>query len=149
MRFTLQTHCVFLTNSNVGGDLVAEKALEFWKAGANREEIELKDLEMALSISVFNNKKSKLMSHLCHPNSISSKRSSMGLSLNTSMFPIMSSVKLCWFLPYRSLGFSRWLLALQSDRKSTGGLLCSIPASRVQTCGHVCQGRDGQQGTGA
>ena len=109
MRFTLQTHCVcvFWTNSNAGGDLISEMALEFWKAGANREAIELKDLERALSLSVFNNKKSKLMSYLCHPNSMSSKR--MGLSLNTLIFPRMSSVILCWFLLSYYLSFSRVL----------------------------------------
>ena len=85
MRFILQTNCVFvfLTNSNAGGEQITEKALEFWKAGANREEIELKDLEKALSLSVFNNEPSKLMCYLCYPNSISSKRNSMGLSLYT------------------------------------------------------------------
>ncbi|XP_067106218.1 torsin family 1 isoform X1 [Osmerus mordax] len=51
---------IFIFLSNAGGEHINERALEFWKAGANREEIELKDLEMALSLSVFNNKKSGL-----------------------------------------------------------------------------------------
>lgn len=53
-------NAIFIFLSNAGGEHITEKALEFWKAGSNREEIKLKDLEMALSLSVFNNKKSGL-----------------------------------------------------------------------------------------
>lgn len=48
-----------LPPSNAGGESIVEKALDFWAAGRNREEIELKDLETGLSLSVFNNKKSE------------------------------------------------------------------------------------------
>lgn len=44
--------------SNAGGESIIETALEFWKAGRNREEIELKHLETDLTVSVFNNKNS-------------------------------------------------------------------------------------------
>ncbi|XP_022599762.1 torsin-1A-like isoform X1 [Seriola dumerili] len=49
---------IFIFLSNAGGDSIAQTALDFWKEGRNREEIELKDLEMLLSLSVFNNKES-------------------------------------------------------------------------------------------
>ncbi|XP_014899040.1 torsin family 1 isoform X2 [Poecilia latipinna] len=49
---------IFIFLSNAGGDGIIQTALEFWKAGKNREEIELKDLETTLSLSVFNNNKS-------------------------------------------------------------------------------------------
>ncbi|KAM4532695.1 torsin family 1 isoform 1-T1 [Fundulus diaphanus] len=49
---------IFIFLSNAGGDGIIQTALEFWNAGRNREEIELKDLETALSLSVFNNNNS-------------------------------------------------------------------------------------------
>ncbi|XP_019124685.2 torsin-1A [Larimichthys crocea] len=49
---------IFIFLSNAGGESIIETALNFWRAGRDREEIELKDLETALSLSVFNNKKS-------------------------------------------------------------------------------------------
>lgn len=45
--------------SNAGGESIIQTALDFWRAGRDREEIELNDLETALSLSVFNNKNSK------------------------------------------------------------------------------------------
>lgn len=45
--------------SNAGGDMIIQTALDFWKAGRNREEIELRDLETLLSVSVFNNNQSE------------------------------------------------------------------------------------------
>lgn len=45
--------------SNAGGESIIQTTLDFWKAGRDREEIELKDLETMLSLSVFNNKKSE------------------------------------------------------------------------------------------
>lgn len=45
--------------SNAGGESIVDIALDFWKAGRSREEIELRDLETVLSLSVFNNKKSE------------------------------------------------------------------------------------------
>uniref|UniRef100_A0A3Q2P156 Torsin family 1 n=1 Tax=Fundulus heteroclitus TaxID=8078 RepID=A0A3Q2P156_FUNHE len=48
----------FSSDSNAGGDGIIQTALDFWNAGRNREEIELKDMEMALSLSVFNNNNS-------------------------------------------------------------------------------------------
>ncbi|XP_029371649.1 torsin-1A-like isoform X2 [Echeneis naucrates] len=49
---------IFIFLSNAGGDGIAQRALEFWKEGRNREEIELKDLETHLALSVFNNNQS-------------------------------------------------------------------------------------------
>lgn len=45
--------------SNAGGDLITKTALDFWRAGRKREDIQLKDLEPALSVGVFNNKHSE------------------------------------------------------------------------------------------
>lgn len=47
--------------SNAGAESIVKKALEFWKAGKNREEMELPDLENMLSLSVFNNKNSRFI----------------------------------------------------------------------------------------
>ncbi|KAF4076988.1 hypothetical protein AMELA_G00203010 [Ameiurus melas] len=49
---------IFIFLSNAGGENIVQVALDFWKAGRDREEIELKHLETALSLSVFNNKNS-------------------------------------------------------------------------------------------
>ncbi|XP_027035312.1 torsin-1A-like isoform X1 [Tachysurus fulvidraco] len=49
---------IFIFLSNAGGENIVQVALDFWKAGKEREEIELKHLEEALSLSVFNNKNS-------------------------------------------------------------------------------------------
>ncbi|XP_028829598.1 torsin family 1 isoform X2 [Denticeps clupeoides] len=51
---------IFILLSNTGGESIGKVALDFWNAGREREEIELHDLEKALSLSVFNNKKSGL-----------------------------------------------------------------------------------------
>ncbi|KAL6096666.1 tor1b [Pungitius sinensis] len=51
---------IFIFLSNAGGDGIIQAALDFWKAGRDRDELELKDLETVLSVSVFNNKKSGL-----------------------------------------------------------------------------------------
>ncbi|XP_068562715.1 torsin family 1 isoform X2 [Cebidichthys violaceus] len=51
---------IFIFLSNAGGEGIIETALDFWKAGRDREEIELNDLETALSLSVFNNRRSGL-----------------------------------------------------------------------------------------
>ncbi|KAM4527492.1 torsin family 1 isoform 2-T2 [Odontesthes bonariensis] len=49
---------IFIFLSNAGGDSIIQTALDFWRAGRDREEIALKDLETSLSLSVFNNNKS-------------------------------------------------------------------------------------------
>uniref|UniRef100_A0A3B1ISP2 Torsin n=1 Tax=Astyanax mexicanus TaxID=7994 RepID=A0A3B1ISP2_ASTMX len=49
---------IFIFLSNAGGENIVQVALDFWTAGRDREEIELKHLETALSLSVFNNKNS-------------------------------------------------------------------------------------------
>ncbi|KAM9735721.1 torsin family 1 isoform 1-T1 [Menidia menidia] len=49
---------IFIFLSNAGGDSIIQTALDFWRAGRSRDEIELKDLETSLSLSVFNNQKS-------------------------------------------------------------------------------------------
>lgn len=49
---------MFIFLSNAGGESIVQTALDFWREGRDREEIELRDLEMALSLSVFNNNQS-------------------------------------------------------------------------------------------
>ncbi|XP_020829240.1 torsin-1B isoform X1 [Phascolarctos cinereus] len=51
---------IFIFLSNAGGDLITRMALDFWRAGKKREDIQLKDLEPVLSLGVFNNKNSGL-----------------------------------------------------------------------------------------
>ncbi|XP_068190648.1 torsin-1A-like isoform X2 [Antennarius striatus] len=51
---------IFIFLSNAGGESIIQTALDFWTSGRIREEIELRDLETVLSLSVFNNKKSGL-----------------------------------------------------------------------------------------
>ncbi|KAG8447739.1 hypothetical protein GDO86_015015 [Hymenochirus boettgeri] len=46
---------IFIFLSNGGGDLITRKVLEFWRAGKKREDLQLKDLETALSLGIFNN----------------------------------------------------------------------------------------------
>ncbi|XP_028918570.1 torsin-1B [Ornithorhynchus anatinus] len=53
-------NAIFIFLSNAGGDLITKVALDFWKSGKKREEIQLKDLEPVLSVGVFNNKHSGL-----------------------------------------------------------------------------------------
>uniref|UniRef100_A0A4W4EM36 Torsin family 1 n=1 Tax=Electrophorus electricus TaxID=8005 RepID=A0A4W4EM36_ELEEL len=55
---------IFIFLSNAGGEEIVHVALDFWTSGREREEIKLKDLEMALSLSVFNNKNKKFLSKL-------------------------------------------------------------------------------------
>ncbi|XP_068408889.1 torsin-1B isoform X2 [Eschrichtius robustus] len=50
---------IFIFLSNAGGDLITKTALDFWRAGRKREDIQLKDLEPVLSVGVFNNKHSE------------------------------------------------------------------------------------------
>ncbi|XP_044161346.1 torsin-1B-like [Bufo gargarizans] len=49
---------IFIFLSNAGGDLINRQMLEFWKAGRKREDLELKDMENALSVGLFNNNNS-------------------------------------------------------------------------------------------
>lgn len=49
----------FCSPSNAGGDKIIHTALDFWNAGKNRHDIELKDLETLISLSVFNDNQSK------------------------------------------------------------------------------------------
>ncbi|XP_069465333.1 torsin-1B isoform X2 [Ambystoma mexicanum] len=49
---------IFVFLSNAGGDLITKVALDFWKNGKQREELQLKDVESILSVGVFNNKNS-------------------------------------------------------------------------------------------
>nr|XP_029476142.1 torsin-1A-like isoform X2 [Oncorhynchus nerka] len=51
---------IFIFLSNAGVQHITQVALDFWKAGRDREEIKLHDLEPALSLTLFNNKKSGL-----------------------------------------------------------------------------------------
>ncbi|XP_074976549.1 torsin-1B isoform X2 [Caretta caretta] len=47
---------IFIFLSNAGGDLINKAALDFWRSGKDRKQIQLKDLEPLLSVAVFNNK---------------------------------------------------------------------------------------------
>ncbi|XP_049630021.1 torsin-1A [Suncus etruscus] len=49
---------IFVFLSNAGAERITDVALDFWRSGRQREEIRLKDMEHALSVSVFNNKNS-------------------------------------------------------------------------------------------
>ncbi|KAJ8261353.1 hypothetical protein COCON_G00170760 [Conger conger] len=49
---------IFIFLSNAGGEKITRIVLDFWRAGRAREEVQLKDLESALSLDVFNNKQS-------------------------------------------------------------------------------------------
>ncbi|XP_020506571.1 torsin family 1 isoform X2 [Labrus bergylta] len=51
---------IFIFLSNAGGESIIQTVLDFWKEGKDREELELRDLETQLSLSVFNTKKSGL-----------------------------------------------------------------------------------------
>ncbi|KAK0143593.1 Torsin-1B [Merluccius polli] len=50
---------IFIFLSNAGGESITHTTLDFWKSGKDREELELEDVEIALSLSVFNNKNSE------------------------------------------------------------------------------------------
>ena len=45
--------------SNAGAEKITEVALDFWRNGKTREDIQLTDMQNALSVSVFNNKNSE------------------------------------------------------------------------------------------
>ncbi|XP_066569100.1 torsin-1A isoform X2 [Amia ocellicauda] len=49
---------IFIFLSNAGGGKINEVALRFWDEGKERTDIQLKDLEISLSLDVFNNKNS-------------------------------------------------------------------------------------------
>ncbi|XP_069729417.1 torsin-1A-like [Phaenicophaeus curvirostris] len=49
---------IFLFLSNAGAEKITEVALDFWRSGRRREDIQLTDMQNALSVSVFNNKNS-------------------------------------------------------------------------------------------
>ncbi|KAJ7308493.1 hypothetical protein JRQ81_009052 [Phrynocephalus forsythii] len=49
---------IFLFLSNSGAEKITEVALDFWRRGKRREDLQLRDVEAAVSVSVFNNKNS-------------------------------------------------------------------------------------------
>ncbi|XP_063792747.1 torsin-1A [Pseudophryne corroboree] len=49
---------IFIFLSNTGGEKISELALDFWKNGKKREDIQLSDVERHLSLSAFNKKDS-------------------------------------------------------------------------------------------
>ncbi|XP_054854310.1 torsin-1A-like [Eublepharis macularius] len=49
---------IFIFLSNAGAEKITEVALDFWRSGKRREDLELQDLESSVSVSVFNNKNS-------------------------------------------------------------------------------------------
>ena len=51
---------IFLFLSNAGGNGIAKKSYEFYKAGRPREELTMKDLESVIGLSVFNSKEGGL-----------------------------------------------------------------------------------------
>ncbi|XP_028647306.2 torsin-1A-like [Erpetoichthys calabaricus] len=51
---------IFIFHSNAGGEKINKVALDFWKDGRQREEIQLSDLEAAVSLDVFNSNQSGL-----------------------------------------------------------------------------------------
>ena len=59
----LSTLLFLLYSSNAGGEIITETTLDFWKSGEDREDLELKDVEKPLSLSVFNNKNSECDVH--------------------------------------------------------------------------------------
>lgn len=52
-------HALDLFCSNAGAERITDVALDFWRSGKQREDIKLRDMEHALSVSAFNNKNSK------------------------------------------------------------------------------------------
>uniref|UniRef100_A0A8C7WTX8 Torsin family 1 n=1 Tax=Oryzias sinensis TaxID=183150 RepID=A0A8C7WTX8_9TELE len=52
---------IFIFLSNAGGEIIVQTALDFWRARRDRKEIDLKDLKTSVSLSIFNNHKSKWM----------------------------------------------------------------------------------------
>ncbi|XP_029468120.1 torsin-1A-like isoform X2 [Rhinatrema bivittatum] len=49
---------IFIFLSNAGAERITQIALDFWRSGKQREELQLKDLDPLLSVAVFNNKNS-------------------------------------------------------------------------------------------
>lgn len=49
---------IFIFLSNAGAEKITEVALDFWRNGKEREDIQLTDMQNALSVSVFNNRNS-------------------------------------------------------------------------------------------
>ncbi|XP_072208648.1 torsin-1A-like [Excalfactoria chinensis] len=49
---------IFIFLSNAGAEKITEVALDFWRNGKAREDIQLTDMQNALSVSVFNNRNS-------------------------------------------------------------------------------------------
>ncbi|XP_030290716.1 torsin-1A-like [Sparus aurata] len=45
---------IFIFLSNAGGESITQTTLDFWKDGRDRKEIKLRDLELSLSVSAFN-----------------------------------------------------------------------------------------------
>ncbi|KAE8582966.1 hypothetical protein XENTR_v10020402 [Xenopus tropicalis] len=50
--------CIFIFLSNAGGEIISKLALDFWKNGKKREDINLFEVEHQLSLAAFNNKDS-------------------------------------------------------------------------------------------
>ncbi|XP_054986569.1 torsin-1A [Sorex araneus] len=49
---------IFIFLSNAGAERITDVALDFWRRGRQREDIQLRDVEHALAVSVFNNRNS-------------------------------------------------------------------------------------------
>lgn len=59
LKLPSATTFVFSFLSNAGAEKITEVALDFWRNGKEREDIQLTDMQNALSVSVFNNRNSE------------------------------------------------------------------------------------------
>lgn len=59
LKLPAATVFVFSFLSNAGAEKITEVALDFWRNGRRREDIQLTEMQNALSVSVFNNKNSE------------------------------------------------------------------------------------------
>ncbi|TKC39302.1 hypothetical protein EI555_013138, partial [Monodon monoceros] len=99
---------IFIFLSNAGGDLITKTALDFWRAGRRREGIQLKDLEPALSVGVFNNKHSGLWhSGLIDRNLID------------------------YFIPFLPLEYSHVKMCVRAEMKARGSAIDEDVVTRV------------------
>ncbi|KAB0407127.1 hypothetical protein E2I00_004283, partial [Balaenoptera physalus] len=95
-------------SGNAGGDLITKTALDFWRAGRKREDIQLKDLEPVLSVGVFNNKHSGLWhSGLIDRNLID------------------------YFIPFLPLEYSHVKMCVRAEMKARGSAIDEDVVTRV------------------
>uniref|UniRef100_A0A3B4VFM9 Torsin n=1 Tax=Seriola dumerili TaxID=41447 RepID=A0A3B4VFM9_SERDU len=88
---------IFIFLSNEGGDVIAQTALDFKKAGRRREAIKLVDLETPLSLSLFNNTQSGFF------------RSSL-----------ISKKMVDYFIPFLPLEYNHVIQCVKAEMKTRG-----------------------------